>query len=69
MISEKKLLSVCLQSYLSGERIISVFEEYKTSLEQEGIPFEFIIMDDASIDDTFSIAESLEKKENKCITQ
>ncbi len=58
-----KLLSVILLSYYSGDRIRIAFEKIKSLLDKENIPFEFIVMDDGSKDDSFAIALELEKKE------
>lgn len=60
---ENKMLSLILLSYYSGERIVIAFNKLKTLLNEEKIPFEFIIMDDGSKDNSFQIAMDLEKNE------
>ena len=57
------MLSVVLLSYYSSKKISLVYENVKDLLNKESIPFEFIIMDDGSKDDSFIIAERLEKSE------
>jgi len=57
------MLSLILLSYYSGERIVIAFNKLKTLLNEEKIPFEFIIMDDGSKDNSFQIAMDLEKNE------
>ena len=60
-IMHNKKLSIILLSYLSSERILLVYENVKSLLEKNKIPFEFIIIDDGSTDNSFQIAEKLEK--------
>lgn len=57
-----KTLSVILLSYYSGNRIRLCYERLGGLLEKEGIPFEFIVMDDGSKDDSHSHALALEKE-------
>ncbi len=57
-----KKISVILLSYYSGNRLINCTEKITALLNKENIPFEIIIMDDGSKDNSFEIAESLEKK-------
>ena len=57
------MLSVILLSYYSGERIRVAYNKIKTLLDKENIPFEFIVMDDGSKDESYAIALELEKKE------
>lgn len=59
--STHKLLSVILLSYYSKERIIKCYQDVNALLSNEHIPFEFIIMDDGSMDDSYKIALELEK--------
>ncbi len=53
------LYSVILLSYFSSERINSVFTELDNRMQEEGIAYEFIIIDDGSTDDSFQIASKL----------
>ncbi|MFA6400498.1 MAG: glycosyltransferase [Salinivirgaceae bacterium] len=57
-----RLLSVILLSYYSNKRIISAYEKINRIFELEKIPFELIIIDDGSEDESFAIAEELEIK-------
>lgn len=59
--STHKLLSVILLSYYSKERINKCYQDVNSLLSKEHIPFEFIIMDDGSMDDSYKIALELEK--------
>lgn len=60
---ENKLLTLILLSYYSGERITIAYNKIKTLLDKENVPFEFIIMDDGSKDNSYQIALELEKNE------
>ena len=60
-MSNTKLLSVILLSYNSSEQINQVYEKLTATFAGVNIPFEFIIMDDGSKDDSFRIALELEK--------
>ncbi len=60
---ESKLLSVILLSYYSGEKIPSAYYRLKTVLDNENIPFELVVMDDGSKDNSYQIALDLEQKE------
>ena len=62
-MDNSRLLSIILLSYYSGDRIRIAYEKIKSLLDKENIPFEFIVMDDGSKDDSFAIASELEKKE------
>ena len=57
-----KMLSIILLSYYSKDRIRKSYLAVKTLLDSECIPFEFIVMDDGSKDDSFSMAIGLEKE-------
>lgn len=59
---DTKLLSIILLSYYSKERVRKSFFSIKQLLDKEKIPFEFIIMDDGSKDDSYIIAQELEKE-------
>ena len=56
------MLSLILLSYYSGKRIAGCYEAVKTLLDKENIPFEFIVMDDGSKDDSYALACELEKR-------
>ncbi len=60
---KERLLSVILCSYYSGERIVRCYERLRGVLDKEGIPFELIVMDDGSKDDSYQIALELEARE------
>ncbi len=61
----KGLYSIILLSYFSEERIEPVFNEVDKRMKEEGIDYEFIIMDDGSKDASFKIALKLaEEHEN-----
>lgn len=61
----KGKLSVILMSYFSGERILKAYEQLDVVMKMENIPFEFIIIDDGSKDNSFEVALKLEsQKEN-----
>jgi len=64
-----KKLSVILLSYFSGERLITATEKLVTLLSAHQIPFEIIIVDDGSTDDSFEIACSLENKYDQVIAR
>ena len=57
----EKLLSIVFLSYYSGNRIHCCYEKLGTLLRREGIPFELIVMDDGSEDDSYQQARLLEK--------
>lgn len=57
-----KLLSVILLSYYSKERINTCYSRLKEVLGKEGIPFELIVMDDGSKDESYEIALRLERE-------
>lgn len=54
------LLSIILLSYYSKERIVKSYEAISQLLAKEQIPFEFIVMDDGSKDESYQIAIRLE---------
>ena len=58
----EKLLSLIFLSYYSGERIPKGYNAIREVLEKEHIPFEFIVMDDGSKDDSYKIACDLERQ-------
>ena len=58
---DAKLLSVILLSYYSKDRIRICYERLTQVLGEAGIPFELIVMDDGSKDESFRIALELER--------
>lgn len=59
---ETKLLSIILLSYYSKDRIRKSYNAIKQLLDDEDIPFEFVVMDDGSKDESFLMALELEKE-------
>lgn len=57
-----KKISIILLSYYSGERLERCFLNLKSCLSSENIPFELIIVDDGSTDDSYELALELEQK-------
>ena len=55
------MLSVILLSYHSSNRIAEAYRNVSQVMEDNKIPFEFIIIDDGSKDDSYTLALSLEK--------
>jgi len=62
---KKHLFSIILLSYHSQDRITAVFQHVAVTMEKEKIPFEFIIIDDGSKDDSYKIACDLEKQDTR----
>jgi len=63
--ANKGKLSVILLSYYSGDRIVTAYNQLDVVMKRENIPYEFIIVDDGSKDDSYKIAIELEaQKEN-----
>jgi len=60
-MEDKKMLSIILLSYYSGNKLMNAYNAIEKLLGENKIPFEFIIIDDGSTDETFSIAEKLER--------
>ncbi len=56
------MLSIILLSYYSGRRINEAWSKVSALMEENGIPYEFIVMDDGSTDDSYQVALDLEKK-------
>lgn len=54
-----KLLTVALQSYFSGPRIEKAYLRLSDLLGRENIPFEFVVLDDGSADDSYERAARL----------
>ncbi len=59
---DRKTLSIILLSYYSKERIERSYLKIRDLLTSNGIPFEFIVMDDGSKDESYVLAQALEKK-------
>ena len=57
-----QLLTIVLLSYYSKDRIRKSYNAIKNLLDSENIPFEFIVMDDGSKDESFFLARELEKE-------
>ena len=57
-----KRLSLILLSYYSKERIERSYTRIRELLDAERIPFEFIVMDDGSREDSYALALELEKR-------
>jgi dolichol-phosphate mannosyltransferase len=60
-----QLLSIILLSYFSEKNISNVYTKVVAEMEKEKIPFELIIMDDGSTDNSYQVALELEKKDNR----
>ena len=60
-----KLLSIILFSYFSNERLNTTSGKIIRRMEEEHIPFELIIIDDGSTDNSFDIACELAKKDER----
>ena len=58
------LYSIILLSYFSEERIEPVYKEVDKRLKEEGIDYEFIIIDDGSTDNSFQVAAKLAEEHN-----
>ncbi len=56
------MLSLILLSYYSGERISEAYQKLTKILDFEQIPFELIVIDDGSKDNSYEIALRLEKE-------
>lgn len=56
------MLSVILLSYYSSNRLQDVYQNLNDELTKGNIPYELIIIDDGSKDDSYKIALSLEDK-------
>ena len=55
-------LSLILLSYYSKDRIERCYLRIREILDAERIPFEFIVMDDGSEDESYALALKLEKR-------
>lgn len=61
-MKNEKMLSIIFLSYYSGDRIRRCYDKLGDMLQQEGIPFEFVVMDDGSRDDSYEQATALERQ-------
>ena len=58
---QKGLCSIILMSYNSSDRIFTCYKRIKELFDREQIPFEFVIMDDGSKDNSYEVALELER--------
>lgn len=56
------MVSIILLSYFSNKRIPEAFGKVSMLMESSGIPFEFIVIDDGSTDDSYRVALDLESR-------
>jgi polyisoprenyl-phosphate glycosyltransferase len=61
MMAENKTLSIIILCYYSQNKLNVAYERLSQTLGGEQIPFELIIIDDGSKDNSFEIARELEK--------
>ena len=61
-MNQDKMLSITFGSYYSGDRAFKCYEKLGKLLDQEKIPFELIIIDDGSKDDSYAYALKLERE-------
>ena len=54
-------LSLVIPAYNEGQNIAGVLEEYALPLRAEGIPFELIVVNDNSTDETAHVIEQSER--------
>lgn len=57
------MLTIILLSYNSTNLLSKAYHSTVSTLEKENIPFELLIVDDGSRDDSFSIAKSIEQND------
>ena len=60
----EKILTVILLSYNSNKRIAEAYKNVSLVFNNEKIPFEFIVIDDGSADDSYALAKALERSSN-----
>lgn len=65
IMRNNKMLSIVLLSYYSETRLKGVYERVKTKMELENIPFELIIIDDGSKDNSYKESCSLEELDGR----
>lgn len=56
------MLSIVFLSYFSGDRARKCYERLGATLDAAGIPFEFVVMDDGSTDDSYANAVALARE-------
>ena len=59
-MKENKTLSIILLSYYSSNRLQKVYDDISDLMSKEKIPFELVIMDDGSKDNSYEIAVKME---------
>ncbi|WP_346864308.1 glycosyltransferase [uncultured Draconibacterium sp.] len=64
-MNSSEVLSIILLSYYSSERIYQVHSKVTEIMEEEKIPFELIIIDDGSEDNSFDCAIKLVKRDKR----
>ena len=64
-MNNSNLLSIILLSYYSKDKIYEVYKNVTEVMESERIPFELIIIDDGSKDNSYEIACEVEKSDDR----
>ena len=64
-MAKNGLISIILLSYYSNERLKIAHRKIKDLMESENIPFQLLIMDDGSKDQSYSIACEIEKIDSR----
>jgi polyisoprenyl-phosphate glycosyltransferase len=60
-----KLLSLVIPAFNSAKRLRPAYEALTKCLEQEQIPFEFLIIDDGSKDDTWQLMKAIAAEDSR----
>jgi len=60
-----KMLTIILLSYYSGIRLKDTTSKIIDKMEDESIPFEIVIMDDGSEDDSFEVASAIAREDSR----
>jgi polyisoprenyl-phosphate glycosyltransferase len=60
-----KMLSVLIPAFNSEKKLSNAYEQIKECLETEFIPFEILIIDDGSTDDTWPLMQQMEAQDSK----
>ena len=60
-----KMLSILLFSYQSEDKLFRTSKVIIDKMEEENIPFELIIIDDGSKDDSWSVAQSIAESDSR----
>jgi glycosyltransferase involved in cell wall biosynthesis len=58
----KEKVSIIMPAYKEGQHIVSSIDETARTFDEFGCPWELIVVDDGSPDDTYKLAKSLESK-------